>query len=356
MGYPVTLIRGDGIGPEVAEAARSVIDATGVSIDWHVVDAGVDQIDQYGTPLPEHVLNSIRKTKIALKGPISTPIGSGFRSINVEIRKTLNLYASLRPIKSIPGVRSHFHDIDLIIVRENTEDLYVGIEFERTTHEAVEVREFLSRLSGVPMREDSAIGVKPISVLGSRRIVEFAFKHAIALGRKKLTAVHKANIMKFTDGLFLEIAREVAKEYPQIEFEDCIIDNMCMQLVQKPEQYDVLVMPNFYGDILSDLCAGMIGGLGVAPGANIGQDYAVFEAIHGSAPDIAGQNKANPTALILSGVMMLEHLGEVEAAHQLQAAVKQVIAEKKSVTSDLDYIDEPVGTIAMAEAIAQAIR
>jgi isocitrate dehydrogenase (NAD+) len=355
MGYPVTLIRGDGIGPEVADATRLVMDATGVSIDWHVVEAGVDQIDQYGTPLPEYVLDSIRKTKTVLKGPVSTPIGGGFRSVNVEIRKTFNLYANLRPIKSIPGVKRHFRDIDLIIVRENTEDLYVGIEFERTTHEAAEVREFLSRLSGVPIREDSAIGVKPISVLGSRRIVEFAFKHAIALGRKKVTAVHKANIMKFTDGLFLEIAREVAKEYPQIEFEDRLVDNMCVQLVQKPEQYDVLVMPNLYGDILSDLCAAMIGGLGVAPGANIGLDYAIFEAIHGSAPDIAGQNKANPTALILSGVLMLEHLGETEAAHRLEAAVKQVIAERKSVTGDLDFIDEPVGTTAMAEAIAQAM-
>ncbi|WP_404787074.1 isocitrate/isopropylmalate dehydrogenase family protein [Altericista sp. CCNU0014] len=355
MGYPVTLIRGDGIGPEVTEATRFVIDATGVSIDWHVVDAGGDRIEQDGTPLPEAVRDSIRKTKIALKGPIATPIGNGFRSVNVELRKTFDLYASLRPIESIPGVRSYFHDIDLIIVRENTEDLYAGIEFERTTHEAAEAREFLSRLSGKAIREDSAIGVKPISVLGSRKIVEFAFKRAIALGRKKITAIHKANIMKFTDGLFLEIAREVAKEYPQIEFEDRIVDNMCMQLVQKPELYDVLVMPNLYGDILSDLCAGMIGGLGVAPGANIGQEYAVFEAIHGSAPDIAGQNKANPTAMILSGVMMLEHLGEMEAARQLRAAVLRVIAAKKSVTEDLGPIDEPASTTAMAEAIAQAM-
>lgn len=355
MGYPVTLIRGDGIGPEVAEATRFVIDATGVAIDWHVVDAGVDQIEKHGTPLPESVLDSIRQTKTAIKGPIATPVGGGFRSVNVELRKTFNLYANLRPAKSIAGVKSYFHDIDLIIVRENTEDLYAGIEFERTTHEAAEAREFLSRLSGKAIREDSAIGVKPISVLCSRQIVEFAFKHAIAVGRKKVTAVHKANIMKYTDGLFLDIAREVAKEYPQIEFEDRIVDNMCMQLVQRPELYDVLVMPNLYGDILSDLCAGMIGGLGVAPGANIGREYAVFEAIHGSAPDIAGQNKANPTALILSGVMMLEHLGELEAANKLQAAVKQVISEKKSVTGDLAPIGEPVGTTAMAEAIAQTI-
>jgi isocitrate dehydrogenase (NAD+) len=355
MGYPVTLIRGDGIGPEVTEATRFVIDATGVSIDWHVVEAGVEQIDRYGTPLPENVLDSIRKTKVALKGPIATPIGDGFRSVNVEMRQIFNLYANLRPIQSIPGVKSNFQDIDLIIVRENTEDLYAGIEFERTTHEAAEAREFLSRLSGKTIREDSAIGVKPISVLGSRKIVEFAFKHAIALGRKKITVVHKANIMKCTDGLFLEIAREVAQEYPQIEFEDRIVDNMCVQLIRNPNLYDILVMPNLYGDILSDLCAGMIGGLGVAPGANIGQEYAVFEAIHGSAPDIAGQNKANPTGMILSGVMMLEHLGEIEAACKLRAAVRQVIAAQKTVTEDLEPIGEPASTTAMAEAIARAM-
>jgi len=354
VGYPVTLIRGDGIGPEVAKATQTAIDATGVAIDWKVVDAGIDVMDKYGTPLPEHVLDSIRETKVAIKGPITTPVGTGFRSVNVEIRKQLDLYANLRPAKSIRGVRSYFSDIDLVIVRENTEDLYAGIEFTHDSPEGAEARASLSQLSGKFIREDSAIGVKPISIHGSRQIVEFAFKHAQAFNRKKVTAVHKANIMKFTDGLFLEVARDVAKSYPEIEFEDRIVDNMCMQLMQKPELYDVLVMPNLYGDILSDLCAGMIGGLGVAPGANIGAQYAVFEAIHGSAPKYAGQNRANPTALILSGVLMLQHLEEMEAASRLQQAVESVIAEKKHVTYDLALPGtQPVGTQEMAEAIAQ---
>lgn len=353
MGYPVTLIRGDGIGPEVAKATQTAVDATGVPIDWKVVDAGVDVMEEYGTPLPEHVLDSIRETKVAIKGPITTPVGKGFRSVNVEIRKRLNLYANLRPAKSILGVRSFFSDIDVVVVRENTEDLYAGIEFTHDSPEGAEARACLSQLSGKAIREDSAIGVKPISVEGSRRIVEFAFKHAQAFGRKKVTAVHKANIMKFTDGLFLEVSREVAKSYPDIEYEDRIVDNMCMQLMQKPELYEVLVMPNLYGDILSDLCAGMIGGLGVAPGANIGDEYAVFEAIHGSAPKYAGQNRANPTALILSGVLMLQHLGEMEAAERLQQAVEAIIGEKKHVTYDLALPGtQPVGTQEMAEAIA----
>jgi isocitrate dehydrogenase (NAD+) len=266
VAYAVTLIRGDGIGPEVAQATKTVVDATGVAIDWTIVDAGVDVMEEYGTPLPEHVLEAIRTTKTAIKGPITTPVGSGFRSVNVAIRKELDLYANLRPAKSIKGVKSTFSDIDLIIVRENTEDLYAGIEFEAGTNEAKEALEFLSKLAGKPIREGSAIGVKPISDLGSRRIVKFAFDYARANGRKKVTAVHKANIMKYTDGLFLEVAREVAKDYPDIEFDDRIVDNMCMQLMQKPELYDVLVLPNLYGDIISDLCAGMIGGLGVAPG------------------------------------------------------------------------------------------
>lgn len=358
MGHPVTLIRGDGIGPEVTEATKTVIDATGATIDWQIVDAGAAMMDQYGTPLPQHVLDAIRTTKTALKGPITTPIGSGFRSVNVEIRKQLNLYANVRPAKLIPGVKSYFHglNIDLVIVRENTEDLYAGIEFERTTLEAAEARQFLSRLSGQLIRDDAAIGIKPISVLGSRQIVEFAFKHATVTGRKKVTAVHKANIMKYTDGLFLEVAREVAKDFPNIQFEDLIVDNMCMQLMQNPGAYDVLVMPNLYGDILSDLCAGIAGGLGVAPGANVGREYAVFEAIHGSAPQIAGLNQANPTALILSGVLMLQHLGEVEAAAKLEKAVATVIAEQKHVTADLAPEGvEPVGTREMAEAIATAM-
>jgi len=356
VGYPVTLIRGDGIGPEVAKATQTAVDATGVPIDWKVVDAGVDVMEEYGTPLPEHVLDSIRETKVAIKGPITTPVGKGFRSVNVEIRKRLNLYANLRPAKSILGVRSFFSDIDVVVVRENTEDLYAGIEFTHDSPEGAEARTCLSQLSGKAIREDSAIGVKPISVEGSRRIVEFAFKHAQAFGRKKVTAVHKANIMKFTDGLFLEVSRQVAKNYPDIEYEDRIVDNMCMQLMQKPELYEVLVMPNLYGDILSDLCAGMIGGLGVAPGANIGDEYAVFEAIHGSAPKYAGQNRANPTALILSGVLMLQHLGEMDAAERLQQAVEAIIGEKKHVTYDLALSGtQPVGTQEMAEAIANRL-
>lgn len=354
MAHAVTLIRGDGIGPEVAKATQTAIDATGVAINWQVVDAGVDMMDQYGTPLPESVLDAIKDTKTAIKGPITTPVGTGFRSVNVEIRKRLNLYANLRPAKSIAGVKSYFQNIDLIIVRENTEDLYAGIEFDYTSPEAAQARKFLAELSGKPIKDDAAIGIKPISVTGSDKILEFAFKYAQSHGRKKVTAVHKANIMKFTDGLFLERARKMAPSYADIEFEDRIVDNMCMQLMQKPELYDVMVMPNLYGDILSDLCAGMIGGLGVAPGANIGDDYAVFEAIHGSAPKYAGQNKANPTALILSGVLMLQYLGEMDAAQRLQSAVEKVISERKSVTYDLTPAGQtPVGTQEMALAIAE---
>ncbi len=356
MAYTVTLIRGDGIGPEVAKAAQTAIDATGVDIDWVVVDAGIDVMDKYGTPLPEHVLESIRTTKTAIKGPITTPVGSGFRSVNVAIRKELDLYANLRPAKSIEGVKSAFKNVDLVIVRENTEDLYAGIEFQTGTEEAEQALEFLSNLSKKKIVPHSAIGVKPISDMGSRRIVKFAFDYAQANGRKKVTAVHKANIMKFTDGLFLEVAKDVAKAYPDIEFDDRIVDNMCMQLMQKPELYDVLVLPNLYGDIVSDLCAGMIGGLGVAPGGNFGTDVAVFEAIHGSAPKYAGQNKVNPTALILSGVMMLKHLNEVDAADRLQTAVETVISEGTHVTYDLAKSGiTPVGTQEMAEAIASKL-
>jgi len=357
VGYAVTLIRGDGIGPEVAKAAQTAIDATGVAIDWQVVDAGVEVMATYGTPLPDHVLESIRTTKTAIKGPITTPVGSGFRSVNVAIRKELDLFANLRPAKSMPGVKSYFENVDLVVVRENTEDLYAGIEFQLGTPEVAQARSFLSQLAQKPIRADAAIGVKPISDFGSRRIVKFAFEYARKNGRKKVTAVHKANIMKFTDGLFLEVAREVAQSYPDIEFEDRIVDNMCMQLMQKPELYDVLVLPNLYGDIVSDLCAGMIGGLGVAPGANFGEGIAVFEAIHGSAPKYAGLNKVNPTALILSGVMMLQYLGETEAARRLQAAVEQVIAEKVKVTYDLVPAGaSAVGTQEMAEAIAAKVQ
>ncbi|MDX2270850.1 MAG: isocitrate/isopropylmalate dehydrogenase family protein [Cyanobacteriota bacterium] len=355
MTYRVTLIPGDGIGPEVAQAMRTVIDASGVPIEWIVVEAGVDVIEKYGTPLPESVLASVRDTKIAIKGPIGTPVGTGFRSVNVAIRKELDLYANLRPAKSMQGVKSAFQDVDLIVVRENTEDLYAGIEFERDSQESDHLRDILTQLSGKPIRQGSALGIKPISEFGSRRIVKFAFDYARSNGRKKVTAVHKANIMKFTDGLFLEVARDVAQSYPDIEFEDRIVDNMCMQLMQKPELYDVLVLTNLYGDIISDLCAGMIGGLGVAPGANIGDGMAVFEAIHGSAPKYAGQNKVNPIALILSGVLMLQYLGEQTAARQVEEAVRQVVAEGETVTYDLAKQHSAVGTQEMAEAIAKKI-
>ncbi|MCG9892293.1 MAG: isocitrate/isopropylmalate family dehydrogenase [Thermosynechococcaceae cyanobacterium MS004] len=354
MGHPVTLIHGDGIGPEVAEAARLAIDATGVAIDWHQVDAGTSTVEQHGAS--EAVLTSIRKTKVALKGPTVTPPGTETQSIDVALRKQLNLYANLRPAKSIPGIPSAFKDVDLIVVRENTEGLYAGIEFERTTREAAEAREFLGRLSGKPIREDSSLAVKTISVLGSQQIVDFAFRHATVTGRKKVTAVHKANRMKSTDGLFLEIAREVAKDYPNLEFEDCVADILCMQLMQKPERYDVLVMPNLFGDILSDLCTGMVGGLGITPSVNIGHEYAVFEAVHGAALHDAGQNRANPGGLILSGVLMLQHLGEIEAAAKLQEALESVIAAGQYVTYDLAPVGvTPVGTMEMAEAIAQAL-
>ncbi|NCJ07964.1 isocitrate/isopropylmalate dehydrogenase family protein [Synechococcales cyanobacterium C] len=354
MGYPVTLIRGDGIGPEVAEAARIAVDATGVSLDWNIVDAGAVAIEKYGTPLPEPMFEAIRDTKIALKGPISTPSGYKF-PVTIEICKQLNLFANLRPVQSIPGVKSYFQDIDLVILRDNTEDLYAGIEFERTSIEAADARTFLSKLSGQTIRDDAAIGVKPISVLGSRQIVEFALQYAQTHSRRKITVVHQANRMKFTDGLFLDVAREVAKSYPELAFEDQSVDNVCLQLMQKPQQYDLLVMSNLYGDILSSLGAGMMGGLGVAPSANIGDDYAVFEAVHGCAPKYAGQNKANPTALILSGALMLQHLGEQEAATKLQKAVQSVI-HAQVVTCDLAASGvEPVGTREMAEAIAAAM-
>jgi isocitrate dehydrogenase (NAD+) len=304
--------------------------------------------------LPEDVIASIRETKVGLKGPITTPVGKGFRSANVALRKSLDLYANLRPAKSFPGLRSRYENIDLIIVRENTEDLYAGIEFQRGSPEMVELVEFVARTMGTRLSTDAAISFKYISVAASRRIVKFAFEYARANSRRKVTAVHKANIMKFSDGLFLQVAQEVSKEYPDIQFEDRIVDNMCMQLVQKPELYDVLVLPNLYGDILSDLSAGLIGGLGVAPGANIGADYAVFEPVHGSAPKYAGQNKVNPMAMMFSGVLMLRHLKERDAANLLEAALASVIAEGKNVTYDLKpRPDDPtaVGTSQVADAV-----
>ena len=359
--YRVTLIPGDGTGPEIAEATRRVLDGTGVKFDWDVQNAGVDVMDEYGTPLPDHVLDSIRENKIAIKGPITTPVGTGFRSVNVALRKELDLYMCLRPCKSYKGVRSRYEDIDLVVVRENHEDLYAGIEFEQGSSEARKLIDFLADLGARKIREDSGISIKPISVYGTQRIVRAAFDYAVKNGRKKVTAVHKANIMKFSDGLFLRTAQEVAEEYKDsgVEFEDRIVDNMCMQLVQKPELYDVLVLPNLYGDIVSDLGAGLVGGLGVAPGGNIGDEAAVFEPTHGSAPKYAGQYKVNPMAMMLSGVLMLRHLDEMDAADRLEKAIGDVIAEGKDVTYDMKPSrDDPtaVGTSEVADAIINKLQ
>jgi isocitrate dehydrogenase (NAD+) len=332
--YTVTLIPGDGIGPELADATTNVLEATGLKFEWRRVDAGESQIAVHGTPLPEAVLDSIRETKIALKGPITTPVGEGFRSVNVTLRQALDLYANLRPARSMKGVETRYENVDLIIVRENTEDLYAGIEHR--------------------VGKDAAESIKIITRAASERIARFAFEYAIANGRHKVTAVHKANIMKLSDGLFLESCRAVAAQYEGrgIEFEDRIVDNMCMQLVQKPELYDVMVLPNLYGDIVSDLCAGLVGGLGVAPGANIGEHAAVFEPVHGSAPKYAGQDVANPTALILSGAMMLRHLGETAAAERVENAVRETIAEGRTVPKDLGGT---AGTRAFGQAVADRV-
>ena len=359
MPHVVTLIPGDGTGPEITEATRRVLEATGVEFVWDVRRAGLAMVEAYGTVLPDDVIESIKRNKVALKGPITTPVGKGFRSANVTLRKTLDLYANLRPAKTYPGLRSRYENINLTIVRENTEDLYAGIEFQRGTPEQEEMIEMIARTTGIRPRDDSAMSIKLISVMASRRIVKFAFDYARANGHRKVTAVHKANIMKCSDGLFLSTAHEVAKEYPDIQFEDRIVDNMCMQLVQKPEMYDVLVLPNLYGDIISDLSAGLIGGLGVAPGANIGSQYAVFEPVHGSAPKYAGQNKVNPMAMMFSGAMMLRHLCEREAAERLEKALSQVIAEGKCVTYDLkSRPDDPtaVGTSQVADAVIEKLR
>ncbi|MGH3004994.1 MAG: isocitrate/isopropylmalate dehydrogenase family protein [Gaiellaceae bacterium] len=355
MGHRVTFIPGDGTGPEIAEATRRVLEATGVDFDWDVQQAGADVMDAYGgNPLPDHVLDSIEANGVAIKGPITTPVGTGFRSVNVALRKTLDLYGQVRPCKSYPGVRSRYEDVDLIVVRENTEDLYAGIEVEEGTAEADELIAWLENHLQARVRQDSGLTMKAISVAGTRRIVEFAFDYARRNGRRKVTAVHKANIMKFTDGLFLRVAREVAEANEDVEFEDRIVDNLSMQLVQRPEEYDVLVCPNLYGDIVSDLCAGLIGGLGLAPGGNFGTRAAVFEPTHGSAPKYAGQNRVNPMAMMLSGVMMLRHLEEQEAAERLEGAIAAVIDEGKHVTYDMKPTrDDPtaVGTSEVADAI-----
>ena len=355
MAHRVTLIPGDGIGPELTEATRRVLEASDVEFDWDVQPAGADVMDQHGgNPLPDRVLESIRQNGVALKGPITTPVGSGFRSVNVTLRKALDLYGQVRPCKSYEGVRSRFDDVDLVLIRENTEDLYAGIEYEQGTEEAEELIGWIEQHGGKLRHRDAGISIKPLSVSGTRRIVEFAFDYARRNGRRKVTAVHKANIMKFTDGLYLHVARQVAEENSDIEFDDRIVDNMCMQLVQRPEEYDLLVCPNLYGDIVSDLAAGMIGGLGMAPGGNFGEQAAIFEPTHGSAPKYAGQNKANPMAQMLSSVMMLRHLEEAEAAERVESAIADVIREGRSVTYDMKPTrDDPtaVGTSEVADAI-----
>lgn len=356
--YQISLLPGDGIGPEVAEATRRVLDATGVGFDWEVCAAGLEAYESTGDLLPEATLDSIRKNGVGLKAPLTTPVGSGFRSVNVALRQELNLYANLRPGKSINGVQSRFEDIDLVIVRENTEDTYAGVEFDTGTPEAADVIKAINSHSKKQLAADSAITIKMTTEEASRRIVKYAFEYAKANGRKKVTSVHKANIMKFTDGMFLRVSQEVAKEYPEIEFDDRIVDNMCMQLMQKPDLYDVLVMPNLYGDIVSDVVAGMIGGLGVAPGGNIGADAAVFEPIHGSAPSHAGKNVANPVAMLLSGAMMLRHLNEQDAAERVENAVATVIGKGEKVTYDLRADrdqSKASGTTDMADAIIAAL-
>jgi isocitrate dehydrogenase (NAD+) len=355
MAHNITLIPGDGVGPEISQATKRVLDASGTAISWETAYAGADAEKEFGELLPQATLKSIRKNRVAIKGPVTTPIGSGFRSVNVALRKELDLYACLRPCKIYPGAPTIFKNVDIVVVRENTEDLYSGIEFEKGKAETAKLRELVAEATGDKMREDSAVSLKVISETASRRIVKFAFEYARANQRKKVTAGHKANIMKFSDGLFLATAREVAKEYSDIEFEDRIVDNLCMQLVKRPQQFDVLVLPNLYGDLVSDLCAGLVGGLGLAPGANLGDQIAVFEATHGSAPKYKGQNKVNPMSMMLSGVMMLRHLGETKAADRLEQATAKVIAEGKNVTYDIKATGA-VGTSQVAEAIIEKMR
>ena len=358
MAHRVTLIPGDGTGPELTEAARRVLEATGVAFEWDVRQAGVDVMEQEGTPLPEATLASIKENRVALKGPITTPIGTGFRSVNVALRHDLGLYACLRPCKSYVGVRSRYEHVDLVIVRENTEDLYAGIEYEAGTDAAHQVIATLNTMQPRQISATSGISIKPISPEATERIARYAFDYAREHKRKRVSCVTKANIMKFTDGLFLSVFREVAKDYPEIEPRENLVDAVCMGLVQRPEEFDVLVLPNLYGDIVSDLTAGLVGGLGVAPGANIGTEAAVFEATHGSAPKYKGLNRVNPTAMILSGKLMLDHLGEREAAAHLEQAVAAVIAEGENVTYDLKLNrDDPtaVGTAEYADAIIEKL-
>ena len=359
MVHSVTFIPGDGVGPEIATATRRVLEATGVQFQWDETAIGGKAQDMFGTLMPESALESIKRNNVAIKGPVTTPIGSGFRSVNVALRKKLDLYVCLRPCKIYPGIYTLYKNVDIVVVRENSEGLYSGIEFAKDKPETAELLEFVARTTGDRIRKDSAVSLKVASETASRRIVRFAFEYARKNGRRKVTAVHKSNILKFTDGLFLNTAREVAEEYRDIEFTDMVLDATCMQLVKRPQQFDIIVTPNFYGDFLSDLCAGLIGGLGVAPGANIGDDMAVFEPTHGSAPKYAGRNKVNPMAMMLSGVMMLHYLGEKDSADRLERAIAEVIAEGKSVTYDLklDRNDSTaVGTSQVADAVIEKLK
>jgi len=356
--FIITLIPGDGIGPEITEVTKRCIDELKAGIKWEIKEAGETSIEKYGTPIPEETIESIKKNKICLKGPITTPVGKGYRSINVFLRQNFNLYVCLRPFKIYKGVKTKYEDINLVVIRENMEDLYAGIEFEKGKKETEELIKFIEKSTGKKINTDSGISIKPISVQNSERIVRFAFEYARKNNRRKVTVVHKANIMKFSDGIFLEVAKNIASEYSDIEFEDRIVDNMAMQLVQKPEKYDVIVCPNLYGDIISDICAGLVGGLGVAPGANIGEDIAIFEPTHGSAPKYKGMNKVNPSAMLLAGVLMLEYIGKIKEARKLEKAIAEVIEEGKKVT--YDFKDEGdtsvVGTKEMGEAILEKIK
>jgi isocitrate dehydrogenase (NAD+) len=358
LAYNITLIPGDGVGPEITEATRRVLEATGVKFKWELAYAGAEVMAKEGTPLPDSVIKSIKRNKVALKGPVTTPIGTGFRSVNVALRKALDLYACVRPCKTYPGAPTPYKDVDIVIIRENTEDLYAGVEFERGTAEAMGLIKFINNQKGNVIREDAGLSIKMITEFGTRRIVKYAFEYARRYKRKKVTATQKANIMKFSDGLFLSVAREVAKDYPGIEFQDALIDNLCMQLVRRPQEYDVIVAPNLYGDIISDLCAGLIGGLGLAPGANIGEGIALFEPTHGSAPKYTGQNKVNPMAMMLSGMLMLKHIGEDKAADRLERAIAAVIKEGKNVTYDMkSRRDDPsaAGTSQIADAVIEKL-
>ncbi len=358
MNHRITLIPGDGIGPELARATCRALEATGVTIDWDIQTAGAEVMESEGTPLPQRVIESLRANGVGLKGPLTTPVGTGFRSVNVAIRTELDVYASVRPARTFAGIPNSFPGVDLVIIRENTESEYVGIEFENGSESAAELRAFAEKHTHKVIRSDSGIALRPISVTGSRRIAEYAFDYASRNGRKRVTAIHKANILKYTDGLFLEVAREVAKRHPRIEFSEMIVDAACMNLVQRPQQFDVLVMPNLYGDILSDLCAGLVGGLGVAPGANMGASAAVFEPVHGSAPQFKDSGLMNPTAMMLSAALMLRHIGERAAGERLEGAVGRVLAEGRAVTRDLlpaDQAERAVTTEQMVDAVISAM-